>query len=92
MWFGKLGVEFNGEAAAGHGIIEPAKGLQRQGEIIVVFGNGGTDFNGLAEKFSSRIVTPELMRDDAEKPQGIGVVAILRKYLLIKRGGLLKAP
>ena len=92
MGFGHSGVERQCRGKLGSGGIMLAGGMKREGQIIVILGDGAVDANRLPEQVNGHIVPTEALGDHTQEPKCVGMKRILPQDFLVDDGRLLKTP
>ena len=68
----------------------PADRLQHQSQIVMGFGHARVERDRLADEFERGIVVAQLMRDEAEKIQALGVARVARENVAVEPLGLVQ--
>ena len=97
MGLGESGVQSQSGVKAGDGAIELPQSVKGQSQIVVIFGDGGVYGDGLGNQLNGGIVTADLMGQEAQQAEGVGMAGIVGQHgaieLLCGRelAGLMKA-
>ena len=85
--FGVVGLESEGVAIGGDGVVQFALGGEDLAEVGVVGGDGGAEGDGLADEVFGGGVLIGLVGEDAEHVEGVGVAGVGCKNLAVKAFG-----
>ena len=85
--FGVVGLESEGVAIGGNGVVEFALGGEDLSKVGVVGGDGGAEGDGLADEVFGGGVLIGLVGEDAEHVEGVGVPGVGCENLAVKALG-----
>ena len=86
------GLEFTRAAIGDDRLVELAARMQRQAEVEMKCRNVGIHAHGLPDEIHRHVFLPDLMRDDSEQVQRIGMPRLHREDLPVDRLRLRQPP